>query len=285
MYLKKIKAEKNFNLRGLTTLKIGGRAKYFFSVATTSDLLYLLDNLKGPFYILGKGSNLLITDKVIKRPVIKLVGDFSKIRVEKERLEVGSSTSLAFLVKYCIDSNLSGIEGLAGMPATVGGMLATGASSFGSSIFDYLDEVEVIDSGGRVQRVKKDDIEYGYRYSSLGSKLILRAYFKFAKKDNSVKANVCYSVKRRIASQDLFLPSCGSVFKNPYPDIAGKLIEESGLKGYKKGAAKISCKHANFILNLGGGTYQQVDYLIKLIKDKVYSGRGILLEEEVQRWI
>ncbi len=285
MNLKKIKTKKNIDLGPLTTLGIGGQAQYLFFVKNKNKLSMFLNELGGQFYILGNGSNLLIKDNLIKKPIVKLTGDFKLIRQKEGILEVGASTLLSFLIKYCINKNLSGLEGLAGIPATIGGMLSSSASSFGSSIFDYLQKVEVMEKEtGIIQEIKKSEIEYGYRYSNLCDKVILKAYFKFFKNGGKIKQKIKNIIQKRIVLQDFSFPNCGSIFKNPYPQTAGALIEKVGLKGIRKGDVKVSNKHANFILNLGNGSYQDIDYLIQHIKDTVFRKEGIVLEEEIQRW-
>ncbi|MCF7869551.1 MAG: UDP-N-acetylmuramate dehydrogenase [Candidatus Omnitrophica bacterium] len=284
MSLKKLKPKKNINLRQLTTLEIGGRAEYFFVVRDNFELSKLLKEIGSQFYILGNGSNLLIKDGLIKKPVVKLIDKFELIKPKGNLLEVGSSTLLSFLVKYCINNCLGGIENLAGIPATVGGMLSSAASSFGVSIFNYLEMVEVMDKFGNINMIKKDKINYSYRRSGLEDKIIIKGFFKFSKNNKEIKKKIQNIIKKRITLQDFSFPSCGSVFKNPVSAVAGALIEQAGLKGKRKGDIKISDKHANFILNVGKGSYCQADYLIKQIKDLIYQREGIVLEEEVKRW-
>ncbi|MCF7888287.1 MAG: UDP-N-acetylmuramate dehydrogenase [Candidatus Omnitrophica bacterium] len=284
MSLKKIKLKKNIDLSKLTTLGVGGRAEYFFLIRDVSELVKLLQKIGNQFYILGNGSNLLIKDGVIKKPVIKLIDKFELIKSKGDLLEVGSSTLLSFLVKYCVDNCLGGMENLAGIPATVGGMLSSAASSFGASIFDYLEMAEVMDKKGSIYKIKRDKIDYGYRYSSLQNLIIIKGYFNFIHDAKGIKNKIKNIVRKRIALQDFSFPSCGSVFKNPVSVAAGALIEQAGLKGKQKGDIKISDKHANFILNVGKGSYDQADYLIRQIKDLIYQREGIVLEEEVKRW-
>ncbi len=284
MYSKKIGTKKNIDLAPLTTLGIGGKAKYFFTVCDTFGLSRLVKKLKDPFYILGNGSNLLIEEKIINKPIIKLAGEFQTIKKRGKLLEVGSSTLLSFLIEYCIENSLSGLEDLAGIPATIGGMLAVNASSFGASIFDFLEEVEFMDRKGNVYKIKKNEVNCSYRYSSLEETIILKGYFNFLKNKSGIKKNIQNAIKKRYLLQDFSLPSCGSVFKNPKQAPAGKLIEDSGLKGNRKGNMKISKKHANFILNLGRGSYSDSDFLIKIVKDTVFQKTRLVLEEEVKRW-
>ncbi len=285
MNLKKVKAEKNIDLSRLTTLGIGGKAKYFFLAEGVSELAKLLKETGGRFYLLGNGSNLLVKGGQIEKPIIKLAGGFALIKEKSGILEVGSSTLLSFLLKYCIKNHLTGLENLSAIPATIGGMLSSAAASFGSSIFDYLEEVEIMDREAEVYKVKKDEIDYGYRHSGLQGKIILKGYFNFPKNNGRIKRKVKEIIRKRIKLQDFSFPSCGSIFKNPSFAAAGALIEKSGLKGRRKGNVKISDKHANFILNLGMGSYRDADYLIQLARDTVYKNEKIFLEEEIQRWI
>lgn len=285
MRLKKIGVKENINLGALTSLKIGGKARYFYLAENIEALRNLLQKLKDYFYLLGNGSNLLIKDKVIRNPVIRLGQGFKGVTSACGLLEVGSSTLLSFLIQYCVQNDLAGLEGLAGMPATIGGMLASNASSFGVSIFDCLEEVECVDARGDILRIKKNEINYSYRRSSLRDKIVLKAYFRFLPGKGKVRKNVQKITEDRWRLQDFSFPSCGSVFKNPSEFVAaGKLIEEAGFKGKERGRIRVSEKHANFILNLGGGKYKDADYLIKKMKDSVYKREGIILEEEIERW-
>jgi UDP-N-acetylmuramate dehydrogenase len=284
MVSERIKVKKNVDLGLLTTLGIGGKANYFFLVNTVSGLSKLLKKIGHRPYILGNGSNLLIKDGLIEKPVIKLAGEFNAVRQKDNVLEVGSSILLSFLIKYSLKIGRGGLENLAGIPATIGGMLASGASSFQTSIFDYLKEVEVIDFKGELCKIKKSEINYKYRYSDLSDKVVVRASFNFPENKGKSKEKIKNIVKMRLALQDFSLPSCGSVFKNHPQAAAGILIEQVGLKGKRRGNLKISEKHANFIVNLGKGSFRDADYLIRNTKDIVYRKKGIVLEEEVRRW-
>lgn len=284
MALKKNKAQKNVDLSLLSTWGIGGKAKNFFLVPGVFDLFNLAAKLKNHFYLLGNGSNLLIKNGLIKKPVIQLCGDFTTIQKRQGRVEAGPAVLLSDLVAYCAERNLTGLEKLAGMPATIGGMLAVNASSFGVTIFDCLEEVEVIDSRKNlIIRLEKDEIKRSYRYSGLKGKIITKAYFRFPKGEN-IKRKVQSAIRKRLKMQDFSLPSCGCVFKNPSIGPAAELIEKAGMKGKVRGGLKVSKKHANFIINWGKGSYRDADYLIKEIKDSVYRKEKIILEEEIERW-
>jgi UDP-N-acetylmuramate dehydrogenase len=187
------------------------------------------------------------------------------------------------LLKYTLANNLGGFECLAGIPATVGGLVVMNASSYGREISACLHEVEVMDGSGNIKNLKKEEIFFSYRKSSLGDYVVLRSWFEIVK-DHDVKAKVSNYLKTRMSKQDFEFPSCGCIFKNPVEKPAGFLIEACGLKGFKKNDAQISPKHANFIINLNKARYNDVDYLTSCIKESVHKKFGIVLEEEIKRW-
>ena len=282
MSLKQAELKRKYSLADFTTIKIGGEAKHFFTVSSIESLKKVLKNCQGDFYILGGGSNLLVDDKCIEKCVIKLGDEFSYIRKDKY-LEVGSSTPLSKLIKYASASNLGGFECLAGIPATIGGLVTMNASSFGREISAYLREVEVMDNRGNVINLKKEEIAFSYRKSSLAEYVVLRVWFE-AVKDYDTKAKISNFLKTRMSKQDFEFPNCGCIFKNSDTKPAGFLIEACGLKGFKKNGAQISPKHANFIINLNKASYNDVDYLISRVKENVYKKFDIVLEEEIKRW-
>lgn len=283
MSLRKIEVESGADLRGYTHIRIGGRAKYLFSLATTEDLNNLICDIGPEFYVLGKGSNLLIEDGLIKKPIVKLSGEFSFIEREGNFLKVGAACRLSSVIRHCLENDLAGLHNLAGIPATIGGLLAMNASSFGENISSYLLDVEVMDKKGKIKTLPKEEIEFGYRFSSLSDCIILSARFKLFK-EKGLKDKVKSLFIRRLESQDFSFPSCGCIFKNPSKDSAGLLIDSCGLKGLKRGDACVSRKHANFIVNFGSAKYKDVDYLIRKIKDRIYKKYSIILEEEIIRW-
>lgn len=283
MNLEKLELKRKVSLRAYTAIKIGGIADRFFKIHSVEDIITLIGRFGFSFYLLGAGSNLLIKDSLIKRPVIKLADEFSYLREVGNFLEVGASTPLVFLLKYCSRNNLGGLEYLIGIPATLGGLLAMNASSFGVSISTHLKEVDIVDSKASYKTLKKEEIELGDRFSSLKDYVILRARFDFIK-DGFRKDKASEFINTRISRQDFSFPSCGCIFKNTPKFSAGFLIDSCGLKGLKRGDAQISNKHANFIVNLGSARYKDVDYLIQKAKCAVYDKYKINLEEEIKRW-
>ncbi|MBU1523540.1 MAG: UDP-N-acetylmuramate dehydrogenase [Candidatus Omnitrophica bacterium] len=284
MSLKVIVSSRNINLRKYTSIKIGGKAKYFFEADTVDDICRIISDFDNSYYLLGGGSNLLIKDVLIDKPVIKLASAFNYTRKSWDCVEVGAAIPISHLLRYCLKNNLGGLENLAGIPATVGGALAMNVSSFGRDIFACLEAVEILDREGKIKRLNREQIQFGYRYSSLGGKIVLRAWFKFYPEKN-IKTKINSFLDKRFQAQDFGFPSCGCIFKNPSSFTAGFLIDSCGLKGARRGDAQISSKHANFIVNLNRAKYEDVDYLICKIKDKVYQKHEIILEEEIKRWI
>ncbi len=285
MSTKRYEIRNNVNLKPLTTIKIGAEAREFIIIHSIEGLQGFLNDFSGkPYYILGNGSNLLINDNQINTPIVKLADEFNYVKEDNQLVEVGSATPLSKLLSFMISNQLSGIEHLAGIPATVGGMLIMNASSFGSSISQKLVKVEIIDKDGRITVLERDSIDFGYRQSSLKGNFITRAWFSFDR-DVSVKRWIRSVVIQRCQRGDYDYPSCGCVFKNPGSESAGKLIDECGLKGKQCGGAMISTKHANFIVNKNNATYSDVDKLIAEVKDVVLAKNKIQLEEEIERWV
>jgi len=251
----------NTSLKNYTTFKIGGRAKYFFVAKTREDLIKAIKvakKMKLPFFVLGGGSNLLISDRGFKGLVIKF----------------GQPLSLYIL---------KGLEWAVGIPGTIQGAVWGDAGAFKKSMKNTVKEVEVFDTKtGKVKIFKNKDCQFSYRNSIFRKKkslIILSVKIK-SKKSNIQKVKQYLEYRKK--TQPLKFPSAGSIFKNPPKKTAGYLIEECGLKGKKIGQAQISKKHANYIVNLGDGKARDVKKLINLIKRKVKSKFGVNLEEEIQ---
>jgi UDP-N-acetylmuramate dehydrogenase len=284
MSLKKIELKQHVSLKGLTTIKIGGTARYFFIAHTREDLTEILKDTNGECYLLGRGSNLLIKDSCVEKPVVKLGEEFDCIRADNEYLEVGGATSFSRILNHCLKNKLSGLHNLAGIPASCGGLLRMNASSFKKEISAFVTQVEVMDKAGNTRKIPKEALWFGYRSSSLKDYIILRAWFAL-QRDEGVKNEVRHFLKMRRETQDFTFPSCGCIFKNPSQGSASFFIDQCGLKGLAKNGAQVSLKHANFIINVKNASYQDVDYLIALTKERVHQKFGVILEEEIERWV
>jgi len=286
--------QKNVSLAQYTTFKIGGKARYFFLSKSKIDLIKAISfaqKTKTPFFILGGGSNLLVSDKGYKGLVIKI----QMPRILKKRLGIiyaETGAKLADLVKISLKEGLAGLEWAAGIPgATIGGAIYGNAGAFGKSMKDIIEKVEVLDLLNlKIKNFENKDCKFGYRESVFKRNknlILLSATFKLKKGEKEeIKGLVEKYLKHRKTIQPLNYPSAGSVFKNPTIKNkslkAGELIEKCGLKGKRIGQAEVSEQHANFIVNLGGAKEKDVKKLINLIKRKVKSKFGIVLKEEMQ---
>ena len=280
--------EKNVLLKDYTAFKIGGSARYFFTARTKEDLVKALiaaKKFKTPFFILGKGSNVLVSDKGFKGLVIKILN--SKFRIINSELAGQAGAMLGELASAAANNGLTGLEWATGIPGTVGGAIYGNAGTKEESIGDIIKTVEVFDvKAVKVKKLSKRECKFGYRDSIFKRRkhliiLSCRIQLKEGEK-GEIKRMAEDFISARKKTQPLNLPSAGSIFKNPPGFFAGKLIEEMGLKGKKAGQAQISEKHANFIVNLGGARARDVKKLIDLIKRKAKKKFGVNLEEEIQ---
>jgi UDP-N-acetylmuramate dehydrogenase len=283
------KVKLNEPLKKHTTFKIGGPARYFIEPKDIDDLKSLLILTKRyniPFLVMGRGSNILVSDKGIDSAVIRLSSPFfKKISFKNSLLDVGCGIDLSKLIRFAEKHDLAGLEFLAGIPGTLGGALSMNAGAWGKNIHDVVREVTVMDYNGKIKILKRSALRFSYRYSNLSKYLILNARLKVNRCDNHrIKERILgYLLKRRL-TQDLSKPSAGCIFKNPKEKFAGKLIELCGLKGKSIKDATISGKHANFILNSGNAHFSDVLRLMNLIKRRVKQRFDINLEPEIKIW-
>ncbi len=282
-----MKFKKNVLLKNYTTFKIGGPAEYFFVAKTEKDLINAVSKAKRQklsFFVLGRGSNLLIPDKGLKGLVIKI--DIQTFKKKDNEIIVGAGFNLAELVNKTADLELSGLEWSVGIPGTIGGAIYGNAGSFEMSMKNIIKEVNIFDvKKGQIINLKNKDCKFSYRGSIFKKKnnlIIVSTVLKLKKKlKNKIKNKIKDYIIYKKTVQPLNYPSAGSIFKNPKGFIAGKLIEECGLKGKLIGGAKISDKHANFIVNFKNAKEKDVKKLISLVKKTVKSKFKINLEEEI----
>ena len=285
-------------LKNHTTFKIGGPANFFIEPDNPDDLRLLL-NLANqydlPVFVMGRGSNLLISDKGISGVVVRLSAPcFNRLSYKDTYLSAGSGVSLGEAVLFAQEHGLSGAEFLAGIPGTVGGALAMNAgisqkvhrSEFRvQSIGDLAKKVTVMDYAGNIKTLNKGDISFGYRESSLSKYIILSTLMKLKKgSKKQIEGKIKSYLEHRKLSQDLSKPSAGCIFRNPAGHSAGRLIDLCGLKGKRIKGAAVSLKHANFILNLKGASARDVCKLMDCIRKKVNSKFNINLIPEIKIW-
>lgn len=272
-------------LSRFTTFRIGGPADYYLEPKDRDDLLKLIKYLKEinyPYIIIGNGSNILISDDGIRGAAINLEFGFTKIEVMKNKVFAEAGIRLSKLVDVCIEHSLVGIENLAGIPGTLGGAILMNAGAYGGEISDYIKVVEVLD-GTEIKFLKKEECGFSYRKSNLEGKIILSAEFELPFGDKTkAKERRKELLLKRNQSQPVELPNAGSIFKNPSGDYAARLIEQAGLKGLTIGGAKVSEKHANFIVNFNNAAANDVLELMKVIQQTVFQKFGIMLEPEIK---
>lgn len=272
-------------LSRFTTFRIGGPADYYLEPKDRDDLMKLIKYLKEinyPYIIIGNGSNILISDDGIRGAAINLEFGFTKIEVMKNKVFAEAGIRLSKLVDVCIEHSLVGIENLAGIPGTLGGAILMNAGAYGGEISDYIKVVEVLE-GTEIKFLKKEECGFSYRKSNLEGKIILSAEFELPFGDKTkAKERRKELLLKRNQSQPVELPNAGSIFKNPSGDYAARLIEQAGLKGLTIGGAKVSEKHANFIVNFNNAAANDVLELMKVIQQTVFQKFGIMLEPEIK---
>ena len=268
-----------------TWMKVGGPADFYIEPADKSDVITIVDYFRKHHYIyivLGRGSNVLVSDEGVRGAVINVENALPDLRLEKSIVYAEAGVRLTKFVDFCIQNELAGVEMLAGIPGTIGGAVVMNAGAHGGEIADYLVDVEVL-RDGNPQRVCKEEAAFAYRRSGFTQDVVLGASFRLPhgnKEQLSAKRRAL--VLQRNTTQPLELPNLGSMFKNPVNTFAAKLIEQANLKGKRVGDAQISEKHANFIVNLGKARAEDVLKLIDLIKRTVYQNSGLMLELEIQ---
>ena len=279
----KVEFKEDVAIKEITTYKTAGMVKGVFLPKTEKELIVTYSVLKKfnlPFIVIGNGSNLLISPKAnIFAISTKKLRQISRFKDDTVRFS--ASYPLAKAYQACLQKGLKGFTELAGIPATIGGAVKNNAAAFGRSIFELLESVRVFD-GVCIRELKKKDIVYSYHSTNLGKNLILSAKFKLRPENPcQITQDFAFLQQVRTSRQPKGF-SCGSVFKNPFLMSAGKLIEECGLKGKTCGDAIISEKHANFIINQGNATFEDVKSLIKLCQEMVEERFDIELQPEVE---
>lgn len=275
----------NEPLAGYTTFRIGGVADYFVEPTDIEDVINIVhyaDTHSVPYYVMGNGSNILISDDGIRGIVINLETGFNYLKKEKELIIAGAGVKIARFVEYCIQNNFAGVEMLAGIPATVGGALVMNAGAYGGETADHVTEVKVI-KNGKLRSLNKEECGFIYRNSNLKNTVVLEASFKLEQGDKEqIYRRRKELIIHRNEAQPVEIPNAGCVFKNPKENKAAILIDKCGLKGTKSGGAMVSTKHANFIVNFDNASANDVIELVKTVKNKVFEQTGIELEMEVK---
>jgi UDP-N-acetylmuramate dehydrogenase len=284
--LTQVEVLRNEPLRKHTSWRVGGPADLFYSPTTVEELKRIMAELPAttPVHWLGLGSNLLVRDGGIRGAVIATAGLPRELdRLDSHLVRASAGLACMLLAKRCVRWQLGPAAFFAGIPGTVGGALAMNAGAFGGETWTRVESVTTIDRTGEIRERPRADFEIAYR-TVRGPALewFLGATFRFEHDGSSSMDAIKTLLARRNAAQPLGVPSCGSVFRNPPGDFAGRLIEQAGQKGRRLGGAMVSDKHANFILNAGKATAADIETLIAEVRAAVERTSGVHLELEVR---
>lgn len=271
-----------------TTFRIGGAADYFVSPQTTDQIKNIIDLCKSeamPWYVIGNGSNLLVSDRGFRGVIIQLFKNFSDLRVEGDRLYVQAGTLLSRTAKKALEASLTGFEFAAGIPGTIGGAVVMNAGAYGGELCQVLKEVTVLTPEGDVLTLPAEKLELGYRTSCIQKKgyIVLEAVLALQQgSPDEICAVMDDLAAKRREKQPLEYPSAGSTFKRPEGHFAGKLIQDAGLRGFTVGGAQVSEKHCGFVINRDHATSADILSLCRQVQEKVKEQFGVELELEVK---
>lgn len=269
-----------------TSWRLGGPADRYYVPADLRDLQYYLSTLAADEDVLwvGLGSNLLVRDGGFRGQVIAPLNALKQMQLQLDgNLYVECGSSCARLAKFCQKKGLGGADFFAGIPGTVGGALAMNAGAFGGETWSAVQQVIMIDRQGNLQQREVAEFDIGYRHVRLPhAEWFAAALFRFMPRAEDEDSRIRQLLRQRNATQPIGEPSCGSVFKNPPGKHAAQLIEASGLKGHRLGSARVSDKHANFIISAADTRAADVEALIYHVQDQVEQQFGVRLETEVR---
>ena len=279
---------RNEPMKKHTTFRIGGPADYYLCPHSAKEIQKVVEicrEEKIPYFILGNGSNLLVSDKGYRGAVIQLWKNVSDIRVDGCLIEAKAGASLAKIAAQALEEGLTGMEFAAGIPGTLGGAVVMNAGAYGGEMKDILKEALVMDEEGKTFTLEKENLKLGYRTSIVKEKgyIVLAATLELKPGNREEIRKLMEDLKqRRAEKQPLDMPSAGSTFKRPEGYFAGKLIMDAGLRGFSVGGAQISEKHCGFVVNTGEASASDVLNLIREVQKRVRENSGVELETEVK---
>ena len=285
--VEKIKTDEPMKMH--TTFRIGGPAKYYVVPETKEDVKAIVECCKNadmPYYILGNGSNLLVSDKGYEGVVIQIFKNMNQITLDGECITAQAGAILSSVANKALDAELTGFEFAAGIPGTLGGACVMNAGAYGGEMKDVLVNVVVLTQDGDFLTIPAEELELGYRTSIIAKKnyIVLEATIKLSKGDKeAIKGRMDELKVQRTTKQPLEYPSAGSTFKRPVGHFAGKLIQDAGLRGFQVGGAQVSEKHCGFVINKDQATAADVAELMRQVSAIVKEQFGVELEAEVKR--
>ena len=292
-----------------TTFRVGGPASYFVTPETEEEVAKVIEvctQENVPYYIVGNGSNLLVSDQGYEGVIIQIYKQMNRVEITENEIHAQAGALLSMIANRAMEAELTGFEFAAGIPGTLGGACVMNAGAYGGEMKDVLESVTVLTGEGKiielgrnvletvtvltrdgdVKTLTKDELELGYRTSVIAKKdyIVLSAVIRLENgKKEEIKAVMDDLKEKRITKQPLEYPSAGSTFKRPEGYFAGKLIQDAGLRGFQVGGAQVSEKHCGFVVNKDQATAADVMNLMNQVSDKVYEMSGVRLEPEVKR--
>ena len=271
-----------------TTFRIGGPADYYVTPKTAEELaavIQLCRQEQMPYYVVGNGSNLLVSDKGYRGVIIAMTDSLGACAIEGTTVTAGAGIRLYRLAKQIEEASLTGFEFAAGIPGTLGGALVMNAGAYGSEMKNILTSAKVLDPEGRILTLTAEELDLSYRHSCIPEKgyIVLEGTFRLSPGEASkIRETMEDLSRRRREKQPLDYPSAGSTFKRPEGNFAGKLIEEAGLRGFTVGGAQVAEKHCGFVINRNHATAADVRALCREVAARVKADSGIDLEMEVK---
>ena len=271
-----------------TTFRLGGAADYFLCPAKAeqvAELIHICREEKIPYFVLGNGSNLLVSDSGYRGAVIQIFKNMNEIHVKGTQVHVQAGALLSATAKKALEAELTGMEFASGIPGTIGGAAVMNAGAYGGEMKDIIKSVTVLTTEGEIRILDASELKFGYRTSVIKEKgyIVLEAVIQLCPGEKEKIQNRMEELKvQRVTKHPLEYPRAGSTFKRPEGFFAGKLIQDCGLRGYRVGGAQVSEKHCGFVINTGDAAAADVWQLIRDVQEKVYQQFQVKLEPEVK---
>ena len=272
-----------------TTFRVGGPADFFVTPKAKEevrDVIRICKEAGMPYYIIGNGSNLLVSDAGYRGVIVQIYKEMNEVKVEGDLVKAQAGALLSGIAAKALGAELSGFEFASGIPGTIGGACVMNAGAYGGEMKDVLESVTVLTGEGKIIELGRNELELGYRTSVIAKKgyIVLGAVLKLERGDGEkIKTYMDELKEKRVTKQPLEYPSAGSTFKRPEGYFAGKLIEDAGLRGFQVGGAQVSEKHCGFVINQDHATAADIMELMRQVQIRVKENSGVDLEPEVKR--
>ena len=271
------------------TFRVGGPADFFVTPKAKEevrDVIRICKEAGMPYYIIGNGSNLLVSDAGYRGVIVQIYKEMNEVKVEGDLVKAQAGALLSGIAAKALGAELSGFEFASGIPGTIGGACVMNAGAYGGEMKDVLESVTVLTGEGKIIELGRNELELGYRTSVIAKKgyIVLGAVLKLERGDGEkIKTYMDELKEKRVTKQPLEYPSAGSTFKRPEGYFAGKLIEDAGLRGFQVGGAQVSEKHCGFVINRDHATAADIMELMRQVQIRVKENSGVDLDPEVKR--